>query len=174
MAPLYCSAMYRALLTAKPIGQALGLSPELWVDIHEHGGIFLDHGPEQGVMGYPGRTRSEILAEFPHYILPDEITAAGWWKPEWGKEDWPTCYGRAIRVAHHLRKRAVSDDHIAMVSHGGFIDVLIKALTQQLPNRQLFYHHYNTAITRVDFREDGTMDIRQINRYDHLPPEMFS
>jgi 2,3-bisphosphoglycerate-dependent phosphoglycerate mutase/probable phosphoglycerate mutase len=43
---LYCSAMQRALQTALPIGQALGLMPEVWVDIHEHGGIYLDdeHG----------------------------------------------------------------------------------------------------------------------------------
>ena len=55
---LYCSAMHRSMLTAKPIAAALGLTPELWLDIHEHGGIFLDHGGEKGVVGYPGKTRS--------------------------------------------------------------------------------------------------------------------
>ena len=171
---LYCSAMYRALLTAQPIGKALGLTPQVWVDIHEHGGIFLHPEPAQPVTGYPGKARSEILKQFPDYILPDEVTEAGWWNPEWGKEDWPDCHARASRVAHHLRKRAESSDHIAIVSHGGFIDVLLKALTYQLPARHIFYHHYNTAISRIDFRPDGTLDIRQLNRYQHLPPEMLS
>ena len=68
---LYCSAMYRALQTAQPIGEALDLAPEVWIDIHEHGGIFLDHGEADGLVGYPGQTRSEILAEFPNYVLPN-------------------------------------------------------------------------------------------------------
>jgi len=171
---LYCSAMYRSLLTAQPIGRALGLTPEVWVDIHEHGGIFLDHQDERGVVGYPGRTRSEILADFPGYNLPEEITEAGWWDPQQGKEDWPACQGRAIKVANKLRQCAGSDERIGMVSHGGFIDVLLKALLNQLPRPNIFYHHYNTAITRIDFRPAGPLDIRYINRVGHLPPELVS
>jgi broad specificity phosphatase PhoE len=171
---LYCSAMYRALLTTRPIARALGLKPEVWVDIHEHGGIYLDHGGQQGIKGYPGKTRSEILEEFPDYSLPEEVTDHGWWNPERGLEDWPTCQGRAIKVAATLREWSASDEHIAIVSHGGFIDVLIKALTSQLPNRHLFFHHYNTAITRIDFRADGTLDFRYINRFDHLPARLIS
>lgn len=171
---LYCSAMYRAMLTAKPIGQALGLVPEVWVDIHEYGGIFLDHGGEKGVVGYPGKTRSEILDEFPDYVLPSTITDAGWWRPELGKEEWSTSQGRAIRVYQMLRERAASRENIALVTHGGFIDALLKAITSQLPSPALFYHHYNTSITRVDFRSERVIDIRYINRFDHLPIEMIS
>lgn len=172
---LYCSAMQRALETAQPIGQALGLAPEIWIDIHEHGGIFLEYDDGRGIVGYPGKTRSQILAEFPNYVLPDEITEEGWWNPDWGMEDWPTCQSRAIRVANTLREWSKTNrDNIAIVSHGGFIDALLKALTSQLPGPHLFYHHYNTGITRVDFREDGRVDIRHINRFDHLPPELIS
>src|ERR1700712_975472 len=39
---LYCSAMHRALQTAAPIAQALGLHPEVWLDVHEQGGMYLD------------------------------------------------------------------------------------------------------------------------------------
>lgn len=170
---LYCSAMHRALQTAQPIGRALGLVSEVWVDIHEHGGIYLDYGNEKGIVGYPGRTRSEILSEFPDYILPDEITENGWWNN--GHEDWSSCLGRGIKVANALRRRAANgEQHIAIVSHGGFIDALLKALLNQLPGRHVFYHHYNTAITRVDFRSDGRLDIRYLNRVDHLPPELVS
>lgn len=171
---LYCSAMHRSLLTAQPIARALKLKPEIWIDLHEHGGIFLDHGGQQGVVGYPGRTRSEILEEFPDCLLPVEVTDEGWWNPKLGMEDWPACYGRAIRVATTLREWAASQERIAIISHGGFMDALLKALTNQIPNRHLFFHHYNTGITSLDFRPDGTVDLRYLNRFDHLPPEMIS
>ena len=56
---LYCSPMWRAMQTAEPVARALGLEPEVWIDIHEHGGIFLE---ENGTFtGYGGKTRPEIL-----------------------------------------------------------------------------------------------------------------
>ncbi len=169
---LYCSAMYRALQTAQPIGEALGLRPEVWVDIHEHGGIFLDHGEPEGPVGYPGKSRSEILAEFPNYQLPDTVTEEGWW---WGGyEEWPMCHGRAIKVARQLHRWAEGEERIGMVSHGGFIDALLKALFNHLPDPRLFFYHYNTAITRIDFRHDGRLGIRCLNRIDHLPAELIS
>ena len=169
---LYCSPMMRALQTAQPIGQVLGLTPEVWVDIHEQGGIFLDHGEAGGVVGYPGKTRPEILAEFPGYSLPEEVTDQGWWK--WGYEEMSVCHGRAIRVAEELGQRAAGDERIAIVTHGGFMDALLKALFNQLPAYFLFYYHYNTAITRVDFRSDGRLDFRYLNRVTHLPPDAIS
>ena len=38
---LYCSAMTRAMQTAQPIAAALNIQPEVWVDVHETGGLFL-------------------------------------------------------------------------------------------------------------------------------------
>ena len=49
---LYCSAMIRAMHTAEPIGKALGMAPEIWVDIHETGGIFRG-GTRQGRLSRP-------------------------------------------------------------------------------------------------------------------------
>jgi hypothetical protein len=63
---------------------------------------------------------------------------------------------------------------VGIVTHGAFIDTLIKALTNQLPGPNLYYHHYNTAITRIDFRREGFLDIRYINGFDHLPPELVT
>jgi 2,3-bisphosphoglycerate-dependent phosphoglycerate mutase len=172
---LYCSAMLRALQTAKPIGEALDLAPQVWVDIHEHGGIFLDHGDEGGLVGYPGQTRTEILAEFPNYILPDEVSEDGWWNK--GFEEWPICQGRAIKVAselRHMAREVDENERIAMVSHGGFIDALLKALSNQLPAPHLSYHHYNTAISRIDIYRDGHLALRYLNRVPHLTPELIS
>ena len=169
---LYCSAMWRALQTAEPISEALGLSPEVWVDIHEHGGIFLDHHDGQGPVGYPGKTRSDILTRFPQYCLPDEVSDEGWWTG--GYEDWSACHGRAIKVARHLLQWADRKERIGIVTHGGFIDALLKALFNQLPNPHVFFHHNNTAITRLDFYRDGRIGLRYLNRVDHLPPELIT
>jgi len=168
---LYCSPMWRALQTAYPIGQALRLAPEIWIDLHEKGGIFLDHG-EAGKVGYPGKARQEILAEFPDCVLSEEIDDHGWWNRD--HEDWPACHGRAIKVADELRKRATDGGRVAIVSHGGFVDALLKALFNQLPSRHLFYYHHNTAISRIDFRSDGRLDFRYLNRVDHILPESIS
>lgn len=172
---LYCSPMWRALQTAQPIGQALGLAPEVWIDVHERGGIYLDHGESGGIVGYPGKTRSEILAEFPNYILPDGITDQGWWHQ--GREDRAACHGRAIRVAEKLRdiqRCCAEDERIAIVSHGGFTDALLKALFNQLPDPQVYYHHFNTAISRVDFHSDGHLEVQYLNLVGHLPLELVS
>ncbi len=169
---LCCSPMWRALQTAQPIGQALGLAPEVWIDTHERGGIYLDHGEAGGTVGYPGKTRAEILAEFPNYNLPEGITEQGWWRQ--GCEDISACHERAIRVAEDLHKWTASDERIVMVSHGGFIGDLLKALFKQLPCRNLYYHQLNTAISRIDFRGDGHLDVQFLNRVDHLPPELIS
>jgi 2,3-bisphosphoglycerate-dependent phosphoglycerate mutase len=173
---LHCSPMWRSLQTAHPVAQALGLTPEVWTDIHEQGGIYLDHGDGRGPIGYSGKTRQEIQAIFRHFVLPPDITDRGWWNRD--HEDWPTCHQRANRVAEKLRRFAADDERgdqrVAIVSHGGFVDALLKALFGQLPDRQIFYYHYNTAISRVDFRPSGRLDVRYLNRVDHLPPELIT
>ena len=98
---LYCSPMKRALQTARPIGRELGLNPEVWVDLHETGGLFIDYGENRGVEGLPGQARDEILQEFPNFVLPKDITDEGWWKGS-GWEEWPASVKRAYRVAEQL------------------------------------------------------------------------
>jgi 2,3-bisphosphoglycerate-dependent phosphoglycerate mutase len=176
---LYCSPMLRSMQTAEPIARTTGLTPEVWTDIHEHGGIFLGN-PRAGddLVICPGMTRSEILERFPAYQLPDALQEDGWWNR--GYEDMPGCYARAIRVARILNQRAKTNrdremsEGIAIVSHGTFIDSLLKAFFHHLPDRRHFYQHYNTAITRIDFMPDGTLLLRYTNRTQHLPPDMFS
>lgn len=171
---LYCSAMHRALQTASPLARALGIHPEVWIDVHEQGGMYLS---ENGVAtGYPGKTRREILGEFPDYVLPETVTDAGWYDAMRGYEEMHTSAGRAIKVAMELKRRAAGefkDARVAVVTHGTFIDLMLKAFTGQLPNRQFYFTHYNTAITRIDFRGEHML-IRYVNRVDHLPPEMVS
>ena len=169
---LYCSPMRRALETAQPLGQALGVAPEVWIDVHEFGGIYLDYGAPTGVVAYPGKTRSEILAGFPHYRLPEGITEQGWWRG--GREERVAFYARAARVAETLRQWAGEDERIAIVSHGDFSNGLLHALFNLSPEQGVYYHHPNTAISRIDFQGDGRLDVRYVSRVDHLPPELIS
>jgi len=171
---LYCSPMHRTLQTTLPIARATGLTPHVWVDIHEHGGLYLEYTDERGIVSFPGKTRADILADFPNYVIPETITEEGWWTG--GMEDITNAYGRAVRVAEKLREEAKEspDECVALVTHGTFIDALLKALFNQLPSRNLWYFHYNTAMTRIDFRPNGMLFFRYLNRVDHLTAAMIS
>ena len=171
---LYSSPMWRALQTARPLGEALGLAPEVWIEIHEWGGIYLDHSEQEGIVGYPGKTRSEMQSEFPTYVLPEEITEEGWWHG--GMEDMAGCIARAIRVAEALRERAQVENaaRIAIVTHAAFSAKLVKTLLNQLPGDDAYYHFRNTAVSRFDFEDGGILHIRYLNRVDHLPPDAIT
>ena len=170
---LYCSPMVRALETAEPIGQATGLTPHIWVDIHEHGGIFLDHGDERGPVGYPGITREEIAARFPEYRIPDCITSRGWWnRPQ---EVLAECVERGDLVASQLWDRfGGTDERVALVTHGGFIHSLTRALFPDLRVGAVGFSHQNTGISRLDFIEAGRLALRYLNRVEHLPTELVT
>ena len=171
---LYCSAMRRSLQTASYIAKTTGLTLHLWKEIHEHGGVYLDHRDGRGIIGYPGLNRAEILEQFPGTALTDDVTADGWWVG--GMEDITSAYGRAARVTEQLYEMAEEhrNERIGIVSHGTFIDALIKALFNQLPTRHVWYAHYNTGITRVDFQPNRMLLVRYINRVGHLEPELVT
>lgn len=169
---LYCSAMKRALQTATAIGRALNLRPHLWVDIHEEGGMWLDHGPAEGIRGHTGMTRGQIAAEFPDCVLSEEITDQGWWR--YGQEERAPFLQRAARVAARLRADARKDIRVALVTHGGFGAYLLRELVGAPPDAPVFFHHDNTGVTRVRFRMDGRVSVRYQNRIDHLPSDFVT
>jgi broad specificity phosphatase PhoE len=176
---LFCSPMLRTLQTTLPVAKALGLRPTVWPDIHEHGGMF-NGNPRtgEGLVIHRGLTRAAMLADYSDYDLPESVTEEGWYTGHY--EDMPGCYARAIRVARELRRRAhreADQEHpsvVAIVSHGTFIDALIKALFRQIPERGFFYFHNNTAITRIDFDKGGSLFLRYLNRTMHLPDELIT
>jgi 2,3-bisphosphoglycerate-dependent phosphoglycerate mutase len=173
---LYVSAMLRALQTAGPIGAALGLAPQVLIDIHEHGGLFLGNprSEDDPVRAFRGLTRGDIETRFPGYGIPDEVTDTGWWNG--GYETIEECEARAARVAAMLRQRAHDDPDVVIgfVTHGTFMDRLLKALLHGMQGREFFFFHYNTAITRVDFIPDGPVVVRYSNRTQHLAPELIT
>lgn len=170
---LYTSAMYRSLLTTAPLSEALGLAPRVWPDLHEKGGMYLER--DGIVSGFSGMTRAEIECAFPGYQLPAAVGDDGWYDASLGLEPEEHSRQRAIRVARDLRARADSDDVIALVSHAGFLNILLAAIFERLPSERRFmsYYHDNTAITRINF-DRGWTTLHYMNRVDHLPTELRS
>ena len=169
---LYVSPMYRTLQTVQPVAESLGLDPTVWVDLHEEGGMYLNHGESRGLVGYPGLTRQEMATEFRSYKLPENVTDEGWWnKPHEGMASF-MC--RAERVSESLTSMAVEKDNVALITHGAFMDMLLKALLGQTSSQQLRFRHHNTGITRVNLRDDGALEFLSLNQVAHLDTDLVS
>ena len=170
---LYTSAMYRSLLTSQPVAEALGEAPMVWPDLHENNGMYLRQNGHD--TGFSGMTRSAILSEFPDYRLPEAVTERGWYDAAMGREKETHGFFRAMKVANELMEWSDSDEVIALVSHAGFLDILLKAIFEQLPSRPhaMRYYHHNTAITRIDY-EGSRPVLHYMNRVDHLPAALRS
>lgn len=176
---IYCSPMLRTLQTARPLSQATGCPTSVWIDLHEHGGVFLRSGADAEAVGFPGLARSEMSELFPRYQLKG-IGDGGWWQG--GEEDRAACHARAVRVAEALHCMAIGsqkEEKVAAVSHGTFMDSLIKALLGRLPGNEFYVNHHNTGITRIDFGATGydssrVITLRYTNRASHLPDELLT
>ena len=168
---LYCSAMIRAMQTARPVGKALGIAPEVYIDIHEFGGIFLDR-PDGGSDGFPGQTRAEMERDFAGYTLPDAVGADGWWKGP--RETEEAQRERAARTARDLWARAESDERVGLVSHGDYLNLLLQILLGIEGGEGLYLYHRNTAITRIHLYADGTSDLYYLNRTVHTEPDLMT
>ena len=169
---LFTSPMYRSLQTVQPVSRASGLAPRIWVDIHEEGGMFLNHGGDEGLVGYPGRTRSEILAEFPDYVLPTSFDETGWWNKD--HEDPSSLWVRATKVSEQLREMAKTEDRVAIITHGAFMNALLNAIFGQISEGHMYYRHHNTAISRFYMDGDGRFEVLYLNSTVHLNPESIS
>jgi len=169
---LFTSPMYRSLQTVQPVSRASGLAPRIWVDIHEEGGMFLNHGGDEGLVGYPGRTRSEILAEFPDYVLPTSFDETGWWNKD--HEDPASLLVRATKVSEQLREMAKTEDRVAIITHGAFMNALLNAIFGQISEGNMYYRHHNTAISRFYMDGDGRFEVLYLNSTVHLNPESIS
>ena len=169
---LFTSPMYRSLQTVQPVSRASGLAPRIWVDIHEEGGMFLNHGGDEGLVGYPGRTRSEILAEFPDYVLPTSFDETGWWNKD--HEDPASLLVRATKVSEQLKEMAKTEDRVAIITHGAFMNALLNAIFGQISEGHMYYRHHNTAISRFYMDGDGRFEVLYLNSTVHLNPESIS
>ena len=168
---LYCSPMHRTLQTTRPIAAQLGVDPQVWIDLHEMGGIHLDHFDGRGPVGYPGLTRVQIQGEFPGYALPDEVAADGWWQGAMENEE--EAFERAQRVVRVWQGWGKEDRRVVAVAHGGIIDYFLKVLAGQQRNGGMAYGQRNTAVSHINIRADGVAVLVYMNRFEHLPDELI-
>ena len=169
---LFCSPMRRALQTAQPVAAALGLQAEIWLDLHELGGIRHDEGDGRGARGFPGLSRAEVEEQFPGFIIPTDFSNAGWWNrpPEQEVEYLP----RLVGVAQALRTMAKSkDEHVAIITHGTAASHILHALLGSQEHECFYFNHSNTGITSLTFRENEIV-LRYLNRLEHLPDDLIT
>ena len=169
---LFCSPMRRAMQTAQPVAAALGLHPEIWLDLHELGGIRYDEGDGRGARGHSGLTRAEVDEQFPGYVIPPDFADDGWWNrpPEREAESLP----RLARVAQELRTMAKStDEHIAIITHGTASNYILHALLSSEEQGEFYFNHNNTGMTSLAFTENETMLLYQ-NSVEHLPDDLLT
>ena len=168
---LYASPMLRALETAEAIRRATGLIPYVWTDIHEVGGVWLDHGDGRGPVGMPGVGRREMQERFPHFVLPAGVREDGWWNRPYEEEE--SGHVRAQRVAGELRELAETDERVGVVSHGGFGSYLIDVLLGLPFTPNIRFSMNNTSVCRLILTPGGA-GVRFLNRVDHLPGELVT
>lgn len=170
---VYCSLMTRSILTGEYIAEACGLELEALPDIFEKHGIY-DVDANGNLQGLPGPGREYFEQRFANLRLPGELNDDGWWSRP--VEDESAFLRRMQKVVGNARQRlSNSDDCIAMVAHGDFIDQFVNELMGVVRHQPNYDNHWvanwtfhNTSILRIDF-VDGSSNVVYTNRIDHLP-----
>jgi 2,3-bisphosphoglycerate-dependent phosphoglycerate mutase len=168
---LYTSPMLRAILTGTYLAGSLRLPLTVWEDWHEVGGAIAirENGEREG---QPGATRSDLTSRFPELVLPETLSADGWWnRPAESIEEQ---LERAQRLVRDLAARhGKTADRVAVISHGGFYNFFLTALLNTTPGDGFWFNLNNTGLTRLDFREEG-IALTYANRLEHLPAELIT
>jgi broad specificity phosphatase PhoE len=175
------SPTIRTLQTAKPIVARMpGVKAHVDVDIFEVGGVYLANRSTGQPVGEPGLTRV-LMSEY-GYELPDSVAETGWYAhddetAERHKESKAEGAARAAKVAESLRSTAAGLHErktIAMVSHGDFIGyVLSHLLGGQGSHSKPAFKVYNTGVTCVDIKADGSVLVLYVNSVSHLKQSQY-
>lgn len=169
---LYTSLMVRAVGTGNEIAKQTGLKCTAWPDIHERGGIFFED-PETGTrIGQAGKPRSFFEKNYPELVLPPDMEDGNWWNRPY--ESAEESEARARKVIDTLVSRhGCNSDRVAIISHGGFYNVLLRALFQISDQAPVWFTLNNCGITRIDMK-DGEAALIYANRLDFMPPGLIS
>ena len=165
--------------TADQVAQRLNLPMLGRTDLHEWGGIY-EWDPEEDVRnGLPGSGRTHFETLFSRLVLPADFNDSGWWnRPYEPASDVPARARRALDSLIGAHRN--TPDRVLVVSHGGFLNHLISAVTNLSPERtqknldeNFWFVMNNTGLTRVDIGPMFT-GIVYHNRIDHLPPKLVT
>ncbi|MDH3631190.1 MAG: histidine phosphatase family protein [Gammaproteobacteria bacterium] len=175
---VYCSLMTRSILTAEYIAAACELELHALSDIFEKFGIY-DVDGDGNLQGLPGPGRDYFEQRFPRLGLPEEFNDEGWWSRP--VENEAAFIARMQKVVNEFRQRLdQSDESIALVAHGDFIDQFVNELMGVVRHQPNYDNHWvanwafhNTSISRIDF-VNGSHNVVYMNRIDHLPNELVT
>lgn len=168
---LYTSLMVRAVATATIIGRALNLAPVAWEDLHEGGGIYQEDLQTGEKIGLPGKDRIYFATHYPELVLPATMHETGWWNRPF--EEYEQVFPRAERFLNDLlAQHGNTTDRVAVISHGGFYNVLMQTIFK-IGRTDVWFALNNAAITRLDFLGEQTVLV-YANRTDFLPPELIT
>ena len=130
------SPLIRALATASMIADALGGQPvEVWPELRE-----------LSLLQHRGFGRVELQQRFPHAVLPASITDNGW---EHGDPSVDAVVLRCQHVRTMLQERFTADDHVVMVTHGGFVNALLHTLLRISPTSPAWFAMANGGFSPV-------------------------
>ncbi len=176
---LYSSLMLRAVQTGHYLAEALNMPLHAWEIVHEWGGIY-EHDPVTGEpRGLPGPNRHFFSERFNRLVLPPTLGDQGWWnRPYTPPEE---SNGRAAAFVQELiAQHGGTTDRVAIVTHGGFYQALMRHIVGVPTPHQLlgqatdvWFRVNNTAVTRIDFAETS-VSLAYLNRIDHLPDELIT
>lgn len=171
---LFASPFMRALQTAAPLADALGMDVTIRADLMERGGPFA--GPITDQQPHPGSPRSVLQRISPRFALPDDVTEQGWWKGPFENHD--LAVKRATRLADWLRWDFEPDDCVVLVSHGAIGSLFATALFcaseltrrsgQILGETSSWFVLDNTSVSWFRLFPGNDTELRCFNRVDHL------
>jgi 2,3-bisphosphoglycerate-dependent phosphoglycerate mutase len=115
----------------------------------------------------PGYGREYFKKNFPSLVWPESANPAGWWNRGYElPEERPERARKALNNILEMHGR--SDDRVALISHGGFYNSLMKELIGIRDRDRLWFTLNNTGVTRINFEADW-MQLSYCNRTDFLP-----
>ena len=167
---LYCSAMKRSLQTALPVSETLDIKPEIWVDLHEVGGLYFFNEYTQIEQGYLGLNRGQIKNIYPNYSIENTITDKGWWFKN--KEILAESNERIESVKNKLLEKANQNTCIGLITHGGFISIFLSLIMSLNQKSQVVFQSHNCGITCLSFREKNQIIVQYINNHCFLPKHL--
>jgi 2,3-bisphosphoglycerate-dependent phosphoglycerate mutase len=164
--------MVRAVETGTVVAKALQLPLVAWEEVHEVGGIHRSGEQPGERIGLPGKNRAYFEAHHPDLSLPESLGNAGWWnRPFEEREQRPLRAQRFLEAL--LERHGHTDDHVAIISHGGFYRYLLRAIYHLPADIQYDFSLNNAAITRIDFHEEG-LTLHYLNRAGFMAREMLT
>jgi 2,3-bisphosphoglycerate-dependent phosphoglycerate mutase len=131
------SPLVRSLETASIIAETSGTATiDVWVELREGWS-----DPHRGFV------RAELQRRFPRALLPHNITDQGWYHG--GDNTYGVFFARAEHVLHEIKQQFGPDDHVVIVTHGGFANYLLHLILHIPPTMPQWFELANCAISEI-------------------------